>query len=88
MKQFPCIYRNLFRGLDYMNGMEFTIYDRDQDHGAGNCAQIYQGAWWYASCYDANPNGKYLTPGTNDQTSMNYLAFRSENLRTIKLMFR
>ena len=72
-----------------MNGMEFTTYDQDQDHDWGNCAQRFHGAWWYNKCYNTNPNGLYVTPGTDHHGSMNYQAFRgTEGLRSIKIMFR
>ena len=80
-------------GYEYMDGMNFTTYDRDQDDYAPyNCAWRHHGAWWYRSCLVANPNGLYLTPGNiGDVSSMTYNAFRGggfESLRTIKLMFR
>ena len=79
-------------GYYYINGQNFSTYDRDQDQAPGNCAQYVHGAWWYNNCYYANPNGLYLTPGTtDDRRSVNYQAFRGnamESLRTMKLMFR
>jgi len=77
--------------LGYMDGMRFTTHDRDQDAWSrGNCANLHHGAWWYRQCYVANPNGIYLTPGTDDDTSMNYYTYKAnyESLRAIKLMFR
>ena len=39
---------------------QFTTYDQDHDEvGAFNCAELYQGAWWYRACHHANLNGKY-----------------------------
>jgi len=80
-------------GYNYINGQNFSTYNRDQDQASGfNCAQEHYGAWWYRDCYHANPNGPYLTPGTTgDGRSMNYWAFsgsKKESLRTMKLMFR
>jgi len=77
----------------YMDGMNFTTYDREQDvNERYNCALSHHGAWWYRSCLVANPNGLYLTPGTSGNVScMTYVAFRGggyESLRTMKLMFR
>jgi len=73
-----------------MNGMKFSTHDRDQDADSRDCAQVFHGAWWYKDCYELNPNGMYLTPGSDDVTSMNYYAFmkNNESLRSIKLMFR
>ena len=80
-------------GYDWINLRNFSTFDRDQDELTdGSCAQIYHGAWWYWwDCFNANPNGPYLTPGTTGHPSaMIYWAFRGtmESLRTIKLMFR
>uniref|UniRef100_A0A1I8INJ4 Fibrinogen C-terminal domain-containing protein n=1 Tax=Macrostomum lignano TaxID=282301 RepID=A0A1I8INJ4_9PLAT len=41
------------------NGSPFSTRDADHDTNSGNCAQKYFGAWWYASCFDAHPNGQY-----------------------------
>lgn len=36
--------------LDY-KGMKFSTHDRDNDVYSGNCAESYQGAWWYKTCH-------------------------------------
>uniref|UniRef100_A0A023GMT2 Putative ixoderin n=1 Tax=Amblyomma triste TaxID=251400 RepID=A0A023GMT2_AMBTT len=36
------------------NGMKFSTYDKDNDR---NCAQTYNGGWWYSKHYLANLNG-------------------------------
>ncbi|XP_062395947.1 microfibril-associated glycoprotein 4-like [Sardina pilchardus] len=46
-------------GLAYHNGMKFSTFDKDQDTSGGNCAKLYLGAFWYADCHYANPNGVY-----------------------------
>jgi len=38
-------------GFYYHNGMKFTTYDQDNDHGVDNCAAGHSGGWWYKSCY-------------------------------------
>jgi len=90
MQVFHVFTGNPNNGLDYMNGMEFSTYDRDRDQTPYvNCAKGYHGAWWYRVCFHANPNGLYLTPGTHNDISMNYYGFRYfESLLKIKLMFR
>ncbi len=45
------------------NNRQFSTYDRDNDAASsGNCAQLYQGAWWYHACLHSNLNGVYLGP--------------------------
>nr|XP_061810697.1 fibrinogen alpha chain-like [Nerophis lumbriciformis] len=36
--------------------MKFSTWDRDHDTGAGNCALVHGGGWWYNDCQAANLN--------------------------------
>nr|XP_027237399.1 ficolin-2-like [Penaeus vannamei] len=47
------------------NGKRFTTIDRDFDDNAGNCAQMYKGAWWHHNCHTTNLNGRYLAGSTS-----------------------
>ncbi|XP_053390739.1 ficolin-1-like, partial [Mercenaria mercenaria] len=70
----------------YHNGKEFSTYDQ-----GGHCPIDCHGAWWYNNCFEANLNGKYLTPGTNDVPSMNYESFLGlhyVSLKSSKMMMR
>ena len=64
--------------LTAQNGMKFSTKDQDNDTYGASCAQVFNGAWWYQSCYDSNLNGGYLRgPHPNIYGSgVNWMAFR------------
>lgn len=37
--------------------MAFTTKDSDNDKYEGNCATMFKGGWWYATCHQSNLNG-------------------------------
>ena len=44
-------------GNEPSNNRPFTTFDRENDlYGPSNCARAVNGAWWYHSCFDINPN--------------------------------
>ena len=45
--------------LSYHRGQRFSTKDRDNDKYSGDCAEKFQGAWWYNSCFHSNLNGRY-----------------------------
>ncbi|XP_047556879.1 ficolin-1-like [Lutra lutra] len=51
--------------LTYHNNRPFSTKDQDNDSSPENCAERYQGAWWYDKCHLANLNGLYL-PGSHE----------------------
>ncbi|XP_072042702.1 uncharacterized protein [Amphiura filiformis] len=57
--------------LGYHNNSAFTTYDRDHDGRSSNCAESFQGAWWYNRCLQSNLNARYLGP-TGTSTSGMY----------------
>nr|CAG4651658.1 EOG090X02LG [Triops cancriformis] len=50
---------NASDALSYHHGMKFSTKDRDQDSSNTNCADSYQGGWWYSHCQHVNVNGRY-----------------------------
>ena len=45
--------------LSSHRGQRFSTKDRDNDKYSGDCAERFQGAWWYNKCHDSNLNGRY-----------------------------
>ncbi|XP_032089422.1 ficolin-1-like [Thamnophis elegans] len=45
--------------LSFQNNMLFSTRDKQQDPQMFNCAEKYQGAWWYNDCHKSNLNGRY-----------------------------
>ncbi len=45
----------------FHNGYQFSTKDQDNDACSScNCAQQYEGAWWYRICHHSSLNGVYL----------------------------
>ena len=42
-----------------LNGMSFSTRDRDNDESSNNCAERFNGGWWFESCFRAALNGPY-----------------------------
>ncbi|XP_050513139.1 angiopoietin-related protein 7 [Diabrotica virgifera virgifera] len=47
--------------LNYHLNAKFSTLDVDQDSSSDNCAQKFDGAWWYVDCHRSNLNGKFMT---------------------------
>ncbi|XP_035964626.1 ficolin-1-like [Halichoerus grypus] len=46
--------------LSSHNNLAFSTKDQDNDAIPENCAERYNGAWWYYQCHVSNLNGLYL----------------------------
>ena len=74
-----------------VNGMPFSTKDRDNDYYIhGNCAALYQGAWWFNACSHPNLNGLYRSgqKGENGVVWRSFLANISLKFAQMKLRFR
>ena len=45
--------------LAYHSGQNFSTRDHDNDAAVANCAQWFNGGWWYRACHNSNLNGIY-----------------------------
>ena len=81
--------------LKVHNGMSFSTYDKDNDvYESTNCADKYNGGWWYKNCfyYGCNLNGEYGNTGygkginyytlTGYYTSLSYVEIKIREKRT------
>lgn len=77
--------------LLFHNNAKFSTFDRDQDTSPNNCAEKFQGAWWYKSCHKSNLNGLYHE-GKHDSFAdgINWKSFLGchESMKTSIMMFR
>ena len=68
--------------LRYNANMAFSTIDNDHDRYIYSCAQIYQGGWWYSSCYGsviANLNGPYTGSPTSTDKAMTWYTWKNKN---------
>ena len=73
------------------NGARFSARDRDQDRSSLSCSQRFQGGWWYNSCHEANPNGRYYNGNhTSFADGVNWKSFRGyqHSLRFFEMKLR
>ncbi|CAC5415219.1 Ryncolin-4,Microfibril-associated glycoprotein 4,Angiopoietin-related protein 7,Ficolin-2,Ficolin-3,Ficolin-1,Fibrinogen C domain-containing protein 1 [Mytilus coruscus] len=60
--------------LTDVNGITFKTWDSVED----KCPKLRNGAWWYIDCSDANLNGYYFQPGTDDPSGVRWDTFESD----------
>ena len=50
--------------MAWHDGQSFSTKDQDNDaRSVYNCAEGYEGAWWFNDCFQAHLNGKYYPQG-------------------------
>ncbi|XP_058123368.1 ficolin-2-like [Anopheles ziemanni] len=84
---------NTYDSLTYHNGMKFSTLDQDNDLSVSNsgCANSFQGAWWFKSCYYSHLNGPYYRKGNHlDKSGVEWYNFPRANysLKSTTMMFR
>jgi hypothetical protein len=69
--------------LEYQNGYRFSTFDNDNDidQSGRNCADVFQGGWWYRQCLVSNLNGLYIAGGAHLEapaTGVHWVTFRGK----------
>ena len=49
--------------LGLHSGVRFSTWDREHDQAEYNCAEGWNGAWWFGDCFKSHLNGKYQFAG-------------------------
>ena len=74
--------------LTYHANMAFSTYDKNHDISGMNCAERWQGAYWYSNCYHSNLNGRYLGSPVEDLTAMMWNGWKWEVLKKSEMKIR
>uniref|UniRef100_A0A2M4CVC8 Putative ficolin n=1 Tax=Anopheles darlingi TaxID=43151 RepID=A0A2M4CVC8_ANODA len=76
--------------LKQHKGMKFSTTDRDNDPSATNCAENYQGGWWFTKCHYSFLNGLYRNvSGLSEQIiAWNEFSDNYRGLRYSRMLIR
>uniref|UniRef100_A0A8C6SMG5 Microfibril associated protein 4 n=1 Tax=Neogobius melanostomus TaxID=47308 RepID=A0A8C6SMG5_9GOBI len=76
--------------LNIHNGQKFTTFDRDEDTHGSNCAVICFGGFWFAGCFNANPNGVYIWGPSPQYKGIHWSTFKGleYSLKTLVMKIR
>ncbi|XP_052888214.1 fibrinogen C domain-containing protein 1-like [Anopheles moucheti] len=67
----------------------FSTYDRDNDNSNSNCAEKFEGGWWFYNCYQSFLNGRYVNGKYIFQDGIDWKLFRGlSSLKSTKMMVR
>ncbi|XP_049548142.1 fibrinogen-like protein A [Anopheles darlingi] len=74
--------------MSHNKGSKFSTKDRDNDEFGGQCARLYEGAWWHFSCTAVNLNGRYIND--EDHKAMFWYDFKdsAQGLSYSRMMIR
>ncbi|XP_041361312.1 fibrinogen C domain-containing protein 1-B-like [Gigantopelta aegis] len=62
------------------HGYQFSAKNLDKDTWDKNCAQTFDGAWWYLNCHNSNLNGLYLKGYHSSYANgVNWEAFKGDH---------
>ena len=53
--------------LKFHNKRKFSTHDKDNDKSDRNCANVFEGGWWFDNCVRSNLNGLYYHTSQTDK---------------------
>lgn len=69
------------------NGMKFSTVDKDNDNSERNCADDFEGGWWYNNCAQAKLNSPFVM-SENEEVGVKWLTWTKMPLSQVTMMIR